>query len=113
MATHEGWSNYETWAVKLWIDNEEPSHRHWCDAADQALRDGPQSIAGTSIMREPSDLLAERLESELEESMPELEGVWADLLRAAFGDVDWHEIAESMLGNARERAGTDAAGEAT
>lgn len=26
---YQGWTNYETWAVKLWMDNEEPSYLHW------------------------------------------------------------------------------------
>lgn len=27
MATYEGWKNYETWNVSLWLNNEEPMYR--------------------------------------------------------------------------------------
>ena len=27
--TYQGWTNYETWAVNLWLDNEEGVHDYW------------------------------------------------------------------------------------
>ncbi len=27
MADYNGWTNWETWQVNLWIDNEEPTYR--------------------------------------------------------------------------------------
>lgn len=27
--TYNGWTNYETWNVALWIGNEEGSYRYW------------------------------------------------------------------------------------
>lgn len=29
--------------------------------------------------------------------MPEVQGMWSDLLSAALSEVDWYEIAEAML----------------
>jgi len=26
---YNGYTNYETWAVKLWMDNEEPTYDYW------------------------------------------------------------------------------------
>ncbi len=26
---YNGWSNYETWNVKLWMDNDEGSYNYW------------------------------------------------------------------------------------
>ena len=33
--TYNGWKNYETWNVKLWIDNEEGSYRYWEEVAGE------------------------------------------------------------------------------
>ena len=30
---YNGWANYETWAVKLWFDNEEATYRTWMERA--------------------------------------------------------------------------------
>lgn len=29
--TYEGWANYQTWNVSLWINNEESIYRQACD----------------------------------------------------------------------------------
>jgi len=26
--TYNGWTNYQTWAVKLWMDNDEGAYRY-------------------------------------------------------------------------------------
>ena len=32
---YNGWHNYETWLVKLWIDNEEGSYNYWREVAQE------------------------------------------------------------------------------
>jgi hypothetical protein len=34
--TYNGWTNYETFCVHLWLSNEEPSWRHWQAVAREA-----------------------------------------------------------------------------
>jgi hypothetical protein len=31
--TYNGWTNYETWAIALWIDNDRASYDYWRDIA--------------------------------------------------------------------------------
>lgn len=94
--TYNGWRNYETWAVKLWMDNEEGSQRYWAvrtsDAWDEAEADGTFTRKERAVLD-----LADDLKAEHEETLPDLDGFAADLLNAAFGEVDWHEIAENLL----------------
>jgi len=89
--TYNGWSNYQTWVVNLWMDNEQGSHemvREWAqECADDC--DGDRDQAATD--------LANRLEAMHDEAMADIVGVvgvFGDLLGHALGCVDWLEIAE-------------------
>lgn len=84
---YNGWANYETWVVRLWLDNEEPSYRYWSGQA-RAWHGRDGAACG----------LARQLKDELGEGNP-LDGatLYSDLLWAALGEVDWYELAESYL----------------
>lgn len=99
--TYNGWTNYETWNAKLWMDNDEGSYRYWQEIAQECWDD-----AGAGLNADPSFTqqelaafnLSDRLKSEFEESMPELgASFWADILGAALSEVNWHEIAEHLI----------------
>jgi hypothetical protein len=93
---YNGWTNYETWNVALWIDNEEPSYRYWRDVAQEAWNDA--EATETFTRREVAALaLAARLKDEVTEGAPELTGTYGDLLGAALSEVNWHEIADNWL----------------
>jgi hypothetical protein len=99
---YNGWPNYETWAVKLWIDNDQGSYIYWHEqAAAQHRQEAPateQVTRGTWTAKECARFnLEDQLKEELEEEMPEVSGMWADLLNSAFGEVNWQEIARAFL----------------
>ncbi len=93
---YNGWFNYETWLLKLWIDNEEGSSRYW-DATAQEVYDEAEADAPFTRDERATLDLADRLKSEFEEAQPELEGFWSDLLNAAMSKVNWYEIAEHYI----------------
>jgi hypothetical protein len=96
--SHNGWKNYETWNVKLWIDNDQGSHEHWQSRAEQLVKDETEEDRTDEEIRDAaSDKLAAELKSSHEEGMPEVQGTYSDLLTAALGEVDWNEIAENMV----------------
>lgn len=80
--TYSGWTNYETWNVKPWMDNDEGGYHYWRDATKEA----------TSAYD-----LARLMQAEHEENMPELTGTYADMLMASLREVNWLEIAEHMI----------------
>ncbi len=106
--TYNGWSNYETWNVKLWLDNEQSSYSYWQEATREAIEEASEGglsayakLTGTEIFtpKERAILTLERrLKEEIENDTPDLgASMWSDLLNAALSEVDWHEIATSMI----------------
>ena len=85
--TYSGWKNYSTWAVNLWMCNEEHSYRYWIEAAKKA-----ENVAE----------LADTLKDAHEEAAPDLgASVYSDLLGYALQSVDWYEIAKYLFEEAR------------
>jgi hypothetical protein len=103
MTTREynGWTNYETWAVALWLDNEQATHEYWCAQAKRHREESPRSrqVADRiwTIEEATKYNLADQLKEEVENNVPEVNGVYSDLLTAALDEVDWHAIAEHYL----------------
>lgn len=97
--TYNGWSNYETWCVNLWLTNEEPSYRYWREQAGECLRDAELRPEPHFTPRERAGIaLADRLREEVapDESFP-ANGLFGDLLRSALDSVNWPEVADSFL----------------
>jgi len=96
---YNGWTNYETWVVNVWIDNEEGTYNYWREVAQEVSDDLETPTNGMTRMDEAVYLLTDRLREHYEENRPELTGVYADLIGAALAEVNWREIAEHLLEN--------------
>jgi len=100
---YNGWKNYETWATALWIDN------------DQGTYEEARRIVRAEIDRDEEGVALWRVVDALKEWAEELfidpvtedgpAGLHVDLLRAAWGEVDWYEIARNWI----EELATDGA----
>lgn len=150
---YNGWTNYETWLVKLWMDNEQGTQSYFQEQAEQVWKDDPDQYVidhekygqsstfdsldeaqdglrdcgeafenttltercdgkildetGTVVgtVEQDSDrirTLAAIIQESHEESLPKLEGFAADLMNAALSEVNWEEIANSLLEDAKE-----------
>jgi hypothetical protein len=99
--TYNGWANYPTWNVALWMDNEQGSYAYARELADVAIRANTVLMADVeteALVRERAVYdLAEALQGWHEESVPELEGFAADLHGWAMRQVDWREIAGHLV----------------
>jgi hypothetical protein len=85
---YNGWANYETWLLALWVGNEESLYEYW--------------ERERAIEVEDAGELAHELKEYFEESQPALEGFWADLLGAALSEVNWYEIASHWVSDVKE-----------
>ncbi len=99
---YQGWANYETWTARLWLDNCERSYRHWRQVTQSvlevALKSDEVAKGYWSAEEAPRILLANRLNEDLRNRAPDLGAtMYADLLNSAFDDIDWLEIADSLL----------------
>ena len=99
--TYSGWRNYPTWNWKLWIDNEEGSCEYWQERAREVFKEA-DAADWDDAATEAARTLAQELEAEADERQAEMVGVtgpFADILGWAMGQIDWREIAESMIGD--------------
>ncbi len=95
METYEeynGWRNYETWVVNLWLTNDEVSYNSLYDLAKET----PDKFALSQILRVDTE---ERFYDLRDNSVNEIEipGMFQDLLMKAIGRVDWLEVAEHAI----------------
>jgi len=101
--TYNGWSNYETWAVALWLDNEQETYSYWREQAATSKDTAPVCSQVKDGIWTPKEaavyLLADQLKEEVTEQNP-LDGtasLYADLLCSALGEVYWEGIAAARL----------------
>lgn len=98
---YNGWANYETWNVALWLHNEQGTADDLQELARTARDDYPEDAAAN---------LAESIESYVTSDLPEMLGfdldaapmMFGDMLQAALDSVDWYEIAENELSDLGE-----------
>lgn len=100
---YNGWSNYETRCVALWIDNTEGAQREW-DRRAQELLDSPGDPHGWlergvfTRQQVATTELEDEIKASIEEMAPDLgASMFSDLLSAALSSVSWREIAEHYI----------------
>lgn len=90
---YNGWANYETWLVSLWMDQDSD---YWNSEAHQFYEFAKSD--GTFTREERSTLdLADLAKEFHAETAPEINGVYADLVNASLGEVRWYEIAKHYI----------------
>ena len=96
---YNGWTNYETWAVNLWINNDEGGYRFWRERTEAVLTEvREQKNSDENILEIAYSRLAEELKEAIhaECTIPKAT-LAADLMNAALAEVDWREIARDMI----------------
>ena len=107
--SYNGWKNYETWVVNLWLTNEQHPYEYWMDRAREIYNYKAQTTKYFSKKEEAVYMIAEDLKDGHEQAMDDMmqnsnmtASLWTDLLTHSLADVDWREIAQHMLDAALE-----------
>jgi hypothetical protein len=100
---YNGWTNYETWVVNLWMGNDEGSCSYWEEMAQEAYDRAEGDNTFTREEQATLDL-SRLMQEEFEENCPEVTVMWADLLSSALSEVNWYEIAEGLMENVEKEA---------
>ena len=100
---YNGWANYETWAVNLWLTNDSGSYDYWNERATDIYK---ESEADDTFSKEQA--AAFKLEEELRDSIEEANplgteaSLYSDLINSALRSVNWLEIAKTFITEADE-----------
>jgi hypothetical protein len=103
--TYNGWSNYETWAVSMYLDGNYTGSDTY-EQAIETVRDALERstfnvLSGQMNDRyEVSQALKDWVRGENENEDASLA---ADLLGAAFDAVNWYELADAWIQNLSEQ----------
>ena len=106
---YNGWTNYQTWLVNLWMGNDQSTQEMVMERVREILEDNQECDDETGDVTghdrdNATDQVARWLAEWHDEFKPETTGVFADLLGHALGMVDWQEIAYSLVSDALEAA---------
>ena len=97
--TYNGWTNYETWVVNLWMDNEKGQQDYWIEEVQVALKQDNPVMHFADRLRDEHEAVVEQM---LDDSVHYKQGPLADLLNGALSEVNWREIAQHWIDDHRD-----------
>lgn len=100
--TYNGWKNYPTWCVNLWLSNDEglstEAHRIIDILREQDAEIREELPLNLAVADHFENWVTDELAPDLGASFA------ADLLGFALDQVNWHEIADSWIQSVSEQA---------
>lgn len=78
---YNGWSNYETWVVNLWMTSDQCYYEELC-----------RIISSEDDLSNKAEALEDWLRFEYD---GECSSIWADLINNSLAQVNWYEIIEN------------------
>lgn len=100
---YNGWTNYETWLCKSWIDNDEGVYCYFRDITRDLHRDVRCEMNHAPWAMAKVDWLSVRVARQVEEWVDEQAecagntGFICDLLTSACKEIDYRQIADALI----------------
>ena len=100
---YNGWTNWETWNFKLWIDNEESSYNAVLEIAERVADQHSYSTVHSNPPEPCNDCnysLSQELEEYAEDQRRAVKvetGFFADVCNSSIKEINFYEIAEAYL----------------
>ena len=111
MTRYNGWSNYETWNFKLWLDNDQDVHNYIINGIKKikAIGYDAEAYEVSNFLRSYIDdnmpnLNVSTKSQSVHGSMSDKNGFYQDILNTALRDINTYEIAESYLEDIKQVA---------
>ena len=109
MTKYNGWTNYETWNFKLWLDNDQDVYNYIIDEIKKikAIGYDAEAYEVSNFLRSYIDdnmpnLNVSTKSQSVHGSMSDKNGFYQDILNTALKDINTYEIAESYLEDLKE-----------
>ncbi len=77
---YNGWSNYETWCVNLWMNGEQGYYEQLCEI-----------LSSHDNLYDQAEALEDWVRFEYD---GEYSSLWADLINNSLAEVNWYEIVD-------------------
>lgn len=91
---YNGWTNWETWNFKLWLDNDVATYNHFQEFAKVTLEDDKIEFKISDVEK----YLREYAEDEIDNYIEGKEMGWInDFINMSKCEIDFHDIALHIL----------------
>ena len=107
--TYNGWANYETWAVGMFLDGNYTGPFDYYETIErvgQGLWSGGENHKRSHVADALKDWVEENVSPHSiddDHPDPQLHPLTQDLLGAALSSVDWYELADAWIQNLSEQ----------
>ena len=95
MTKYNGWTNYETWCLNLWIDND----RKWY----RAVNNKAVGLVNVALTKEKQiEILRSFIIDLVQDEEPKIDACfYSDILNASIREVNFWEISTNIIDEAR------------